>query len=106
MINSLFDYHFHGPEKKRQKPRKIISHQTKGYVYVIKGIEGYKIGMSFTPEKRAKQFYGELFMTIPTDNMFKLELKLHKMFAKKRKCYGEWFNLNELDIEYLRNYKE
>ena len=78
-----------------------------GYVYVFRMNEYYKIGMSIDPEKRRRALKNmhspceiETVMTIRTDHMSILERELHDLFADKR-ANGEWFALDDGDIQYL-----
>ena len=43
----------------------------------------------------------ELLNTLKSKDIYKLELELHKKFQKKR-LNGEWFNLNENDISWIK----
>jgi len=79
-----------------------------GFVYLLKADNGvYKIGASTTPNQRSKTlglqlpYETALMHTIETDDMYGLENELHRKFAKKRKR-GEWFELDEADIEYIK----
>jgi hypothetical protein len=79
-----------------------------GFVYLLRADNGvYKIGASTTPEQRSKtlgiQLPYETILehTIETDDMYWLEGWLHHKFTKKRK-QGEWFELDEADIEYIK----
>jgi hypothetical protein len=67
----------------------------------------YKIGYSKTPKLRIANVGTKLpsslkpIAIISTDNGYALEQQLHQMFSKKR-INGEWFNLSEKDIEYIK----
>jgi len=77
-----------------------------GYVYLMQSGPFYKIGVSHQVESRLEQlmtqppFDIELICTIETENMHALEKRLHKRFDAKRKN-GEWFELEEIDVEYI-----
>ena len=43
-------------------------------------------------------------ISIPCDNPLQLENKIHKHFAGKR-TEGEWFKLNESDLETIRAFR-
>ena len=47
----------------------------------------------------------EVITIIETENAYELERKLHHKFKDKR-LSGEFFNLNEQDIEYIKNYHQ
>lgn len=79
-----------------------------GYVYVVKSPTGaYKIGKSKDPDNRLRTFSVKLpfeveyVCVIPTDDMNGLERDLHSRFSDKREN-GEWFNLTDTDIQYIK----
>jgi len=78
-----------------------------GYVYLLKAGPYCKIGVSADVSKRIEQlatlppFDIDLLHTIPTDDMYALESTLHERFADKRKN-GEWFELDQDDVEYIK----
>lgn len=79
-----------------------------GYVYVIKMENSYKIGISKTPKSRLQAFTSLPYKvdTIMVEKVIgydKREKELHEHFADKR-VRGEWFELNEEDIEYIKKY--
>jgi len=77
-----------------------------GYVYVVEGGGYYKIGLSNDVDRRLTQlavqppFELTVIHIIETDDMFGLEAELHEVFTDKR-VRGEWFELDEEDIEWL-----
>lgn len=81
----------------------------KGYVYLIEaiGCSRYKIGRAFNPAKRLNEmqtgspFELAIVCIIPSDDTIRLESRLHREFAASR-VKGEWFELGDLDIEYIR----
>ena len=83
-----------------------------GCVYLIREVEKgrIKIGKSKNVEKRlnyfsvALPFQIEEVHFIATKNYDELERHLHKKFARKR-VNGEWFELNENDIEEVMKIK-
>lgn len=89
-------------EKAKQKSKKA------GYVYIIRAETGeYKIGRTKNIDQRM-QFFGvklpfdfDVVHVIPTHDMFKTEKVLHGIYDYAR-CNGEWFNLTDNDIEYLK----
>lgn len=78
-----------------------------GCVYLLKFGSHYKIGMTKDLNCRLSSLNlalpepCELICKIETSNFAMLEKQLHERFAAKR-CNGEWFLLNEEDLEYLR----
>lgn len=78
----------------------------KGYVYFIKDNSGYiKIGCTKNVNRRLKDFSVasinlKIVHQIETNDMELTEELFHNKFFKKR-IKGEWFNLNENDIEYI-----
>jgi Meiotically up-regulated gene 113 len=83
--------------------------KTDGVVYFLRAENGLvKIGMSTRPaNERLMQFSPklpfetELIHTIECKKPLELEKHLHALFSDKRKC-GEWFDLNNADIEYIK----
>lgn len=80
------------------------------WIYVIgnKREGKYKIGMTRrTPDERLADFSPQLpfsvklVCAIETNNAPPLESKLHMTFSDKR-INGEWFELDEQDIEYIK----
>lgn len=79
-----------------------------GIVYVLKADNGlYKIGRAKKFENRLLQLQTqmpydlEVIVLIESDDYIGLEKGLHKRFVSKREK-GEWFELSEEDIEYLK----
>lgn len=89
--------------------RKALPRSTSGYVYILKHIGGthYKIGCTSKPDDRLHTFEVKLpfpvayEVLIKCEDRFTLEKELHKHFASKR-VDGEWFSLDEDDLDYLR----
>lgn len=85
--------------RKRNKSKPPYK-KTPGYVYLIKGGRGYKIGMSKEPLERITTlgvvlpFPIETLAVIETDDMIALERQLHKHYDEYR-LNGEWFNLTD-----------
>ena len=95
--------------EKSQKRKAGKKQRTRsGFVYVLRGAGYYKIGLSKNVDRRMEQiepklpFETELLCTIATDDMHRLESELHKRFADKR-ASGEWFQLTENDVEYIKS---
>lgn len=85
-----------------------------GYIYLIKdhSFTGHiKVGKSVRPDERIQRISGqmpievelELLDTFYTDDMHRKERILHMFFADKRQR-GEWFSLNETDINLIHDY--
>lgn len=80
-----------------------------GYVYFIKSAYGYKIGKAKNIKNRLKifevklPFEFELKHYIKTIDYNELEVEIHDYF-KDSIINGEWFQLEESDIEELRIY--
>lgn len=93
----------------RAKPKKETKNQKdERYVYLIKMGEDYKIGISKDPERRLGEFTLlpkelEKVFIHKVSNAKLIESELHEIFDEKR-VRGEWFNLNEEDIEFIKNY--
>ena len=93
-------------------PRKLKIRYRDGYVYVVKSLTDrahYKIGRTRDLQRRAKTFNVklpfdvELICLIKTEDMYKLESELHGKFYRKR-ANGEWFNLTETDLNWLKSF--
>lgn len=78
-----------------------------GVVYLLRNGDHYKIGMTTDLRTRIQTINtslpskAELLHTIRTCDYIELERKLHERFAAKR-CNGEWFTLDEEDIEEIK----
>ena len=94
---------FHSKPENQIEP--ICGH---GYIYIIKLQKYYKIG---TSKKVNARIRGMDFMPMPIEIIYteqvvfarKVEKELHEMFAKKH-THGEWFVLNEKDLEKATAY--
>lgn len=80
----------------------------RGFVYLFKCNDRYKIGRTKNPTKRLAKMAGaimpfkiERLHAIPCKDACATETELHRRFADKRE-QGEWFNLTEEDIAYLK----
>lgn len=95
---------------------KIIPNHTlqklnnKGYVYVFKCNEYYKIGVSKNVEKRLQQLNTQrpyevclIYKSSLIEDPYKVKKQLHKMFEDKR-ISQEWFELNISDIDDISDY--
>jgi len=78
-----------------------------GYIYILKGGDYYKIGLSKNVDQRITQispampFEVEIIHIILAEDMYKAEKYLHRIFAEKR-ANGEWFRLDTSDVELLQ----
>lgn len=80
----------------------------RGYIYVLRSPYGYKIGKTKNPTKRLNHFgvklpfETEVIILKETKNYHLTERELHEKFMHKR-IRGEWFQLNERDLKYIRS---
>lgn len=83
----------------------------KGFVYIIKANEKYKIGCTGNIINRLNFFKNTLPVHpilidyIICDDQYRLEKSLHLLFKNKR-YKNEWFFLDQSDIELIRKIKE
>lgn len=64
--------------------------ETSGYVYLMRGERGLKIGTSIQPHRRAKNLKSTLLHCIPGDRL--TELAVHMLWGRYRlTASGEWF---------------
>lgn len=79
-----------------------------GYLYLLKCGGFYKIGFSATPRKRLRQLRTGSPVPIVVVHELKtafyknIEKDLHYKFAAKR-GQGEWFRLDDADVEYIKS---
>ena len=91
----------------RPPPAEHVREPRAGYVYLFKDRYGlYKIGRSLNPWQRAKDisqpnYLIRVICTLKTNDAFLLERELHERFADKR-VEGEWFELDEADVDYFK----
>lgn len=96
---------FEQPLKEKTENNRCIE---VGYIYVVKMGIHYKIGISVNPKKRLKEFtiLPYELETVLCEKVFDyqtIEKELHEHFD--RKCVrGEWFELDEQDLAYIRGY--
>lgn len=82
--------------------------KTIGYVYVLHSEHGYKIGKTKNVNQRMSYFglklpfKTTLVLLIQSDRYSELEKILHRKFESKR-INGEWFTLNNKDLNYIKN---
>jgi predicted GIY-YIG superfamily endonuclease len=84
--------------------------QKAGFVYLLQADNGtYKIGHTKNPDNRLATFKVKLpfevqfLRLISSKDMYALEKRLHRRFAKKRLNRSEFFNLSEDDVNYICN---
>jgi hypothetical protein len=79
----------------------------KGYIYLIKSQNLYKIGRAKNIDSRIKKYITEnpyeieVIFKVFVDDYFSEEEKLLKMF-ESRWIRGEWFSLNDEDVELIK----
>lgn len=89
--------------------RKEMEWRGKGYVYIVESQGLFKIGMTGNLADRLKAFKTSLpggmrpIRTRLVDHAGNAETFLHEKFADKR-LNGEWFNLSEKDITWLKEW--
>ena len=92
-----------------EENRKKLKEQEIGYIYLIKSDHGYKIGKSKVLSKRMNTFgiqlpfEHECIYSAKVIAYHKIEKYFHKHFASKH-LKGEWFNLNENDIGFIKSF--
>lgn len=85
----------------------VATRNQSGCVYLLKSNGLYKIGITQNLEARIASLQTgspdtiEVIHTIKTSNMTMLENELHNKFESKR-VRGEWFKLNDWDVEYIK----
>jgi hypothetical protein len=97
-----------GRRARRQVREKPKRRPERGYVYLLYGGGYYKIGKARDPYKRTETlriqlpFAVELLHVIESNDYDAAEKELHELFAVKR-INGEWFQLTEADVAYIRS---
>lgn len=91
----------------------LLEKQTKnssvGYIYIYKCSGNYKIWLASCRKSRIKQHLVsspemiDLVVLLEVFNMNFIEKLLHATFQDKR-LYWEWFSLNDLDINIIKEY--
>tara|TARA_R100001460_G_C3506284_1_gene170975 strand:- start:126 stop:830 length:705 start_codon:yes stop_codon:yes gene_type:complete len=95
-------------EINEEKKPKIKNLKTKVYLMFDSNTGYYKIGRSVKPRIREKTLQSQkptIDLLFTWQGYNKDETNLHKMFSEKR-VRGEWFNLNNKDIDTIKNYFE
>jgi len=83
----------------------------KEYIYLTKTDFGYKIGRTTRPEKRPWTVAGNMpikltvIVVIEVPNSKEAEKRLHGLFEDKW-LRGEWYALNDEDVEFIKGYPE
>ena len=94
-------------EKNIFTPINIIK-DNKGFIYIIKQWEYYKIGRTLNVKNRYRKYITEnpeectLIYSYKTDDYINEEQRLHKEYKDKH-YRGEWFKLDEQDIYTIKN---
>jgi ribosomal protein L16 Arg81 hydroxylase len=86
--------------------RKFKTKKTAIYLMYDEHTKYYKIGRSLNPTKREKTLQSEkpsIVLKYSFSGVIDDESALHDKFKDKR-IRGEWFNLDELDIDYIIKY--
>lgn len=104
----------HEEESKRRRPRAVKERKVEeGYVYLLGGTElndgkrAYKIGRAKDPTKRTEVLKTQLPMaveivcTLWSEDYKALEKRLHEHFSSQR-LNGEWFELSQTDVKYVK----
>jgi len=84
----------------------VETKEKKGFVYVIKCNDFYKIGRTNNVQKRlsgmqtGNPYELELILSIKTNSPFTLETSLHTKF-KDKLIRGEWFKLSDKDLKII-----
>ncbi len=88
--------------------KKVAKNPKRGFVYLFYCNGKYKIGRSKNPTERMKRmasaimpFTIERIHSIGCKDAVFAEKQLHKKYAAKREK-GEWFNLNDQDVEEIK----
>ena len=75
----------------------------KGYVYLIRNGDLYKIGHTENLERRLKQLQPNiLIQSLEIDRSLNLEQELHRRFQSVRIPQSEYFRLNDYQVEQVR----
>ena len=93
-----------------EKEAQMLADKRYGYIYLIQSIASkeYKIGKATSVSARVKSISNthpqgvELLHSVRSDDYSQLEAFLHRTFAKSR-LNGEWFSLNEKDIDFIKS---
>lgn len=92
---------------------KKVKQSNPGFIYIIRAEDSsiYKIGKTKDMTKRMYQFDKqypfniELYTYFKSNDISNDEKSLHKQFEDKKQK-GEWFQLDEYDLEIIKNFKQ
>lgn len=74
-----------------------------GYVYLMRGEKGLKIGTSIQPHRRARNLKSKLLHCIPGDRL--TELAVHMLWGRYRlTATGEWFEDRQEIVDWFSNH--
>jgi predicted GIY-YIG superfamily endonuclease len=79
---------------------------SKSYVYLLLDGMNYKIGITTNMDNRIKELQTgnsrniSVVFYYPINSAQKMEAMLHRKYKKKR-VRGEWFNLNQIDVNHI-----
>jgi hypothetical protein len=97
----------HMPEAVSPRKVKNPARQIKGFVYLLRSGDYYKIGYAKNTHSRVAllepklPLESEIICEIRTGDVRDLERSLHEDFKEKR-VRGEWFMLNDEDVEFIK----
>lgn len=90
---------------------KTPKEKPKGYIYIMECGGKYKIGLSKDVERRKKELDNRpfavniVYKSPLIEDVYDKEKELH-LIHRKQKVGGEWFELNQRDIEIIKDYLE
>lgn len=95
-------------ERPKPEPRKVVGKP--GYVYVMKSVGMYKIGMTSRKSGRLDEIKRmvpvlKLMCQIACDDAGAVETYLHKKYKKQRITH-EWYKLNKEDLKWFKSLKD
>ena len=105
----VFNMEMMGSKLKEKPTKRVRKH---GFVYLVREVNGdhHKIGRAKDVAKRVDifnvklPFKVELSHVIESDDYIGCEEHLHRLYRKKR-VDGEWFALDDGDVEFIRGIK-
>jgi hypothetical protein len=98
-------------KNQKNEENNTLPNKKEGYIYLIKSQNLYKIGRAKKIKDRIRAYktenpFGiEILLQVKVDNYIKEENMLLDMF-KEKKVRGEWFSLNEEDVELIKEIYE
>jgi hypothetical protein len=95
-------------KKKAVKQLTINYEDTREFIYILKGLNSYKIGYTTNFNKRIKVYKThnpniKTICLIESNNSFEFESYLHNRF-KNKNVNGEWFDLTEEEVLFAIEY--